>query len=341
MPLAKRVAKAAVSWLFVIPFLRLDVALIRYSFDKPVLADTLTDIPRAIGIAALLTFLILGPLLALYSRRAAGFAFLVLLAGAVVTTGSAGERPRVWDIIAALTPFVVPVVFWLFTSKWPPLVHAGWQRHFAAAFLAVATFGGGVYWWLDMFPFGDCGHGAPPLTGPRSANHIAFIGRAVITGPDRRFAGLSSWAVLRVDRRLWGPFWARGFVFVHGVFRKGDSQPYLIDGRRGWGALSHFLPIVENEDCGRSKPLSEAAVDLRTLQEGPPVGVRIIGRAPKGARRMFQGPSGEIILVADEQGIFERSDLPAGRYGTSDGSSWVGLKSGETWDLPEIHLSTR
>jgi hypothetical protein len=121
------------------------------------------------------------------------------------------------------------------------------------------------------------------------------------------------------------PSWAPDLVILRGFFKQGERKQYFVDGIRSQGLLTHFLPIIEPQHCGRTDFLEGAMVDLRVLQDGPPTsGIRIIGRVytdmyaasepARGAKLLITGPTGTISTATDQQGIYDLIGLPPGHY---------------------------
>lgn len=197
-------------------------------------------------------------------------------------------------------------------------------------------------------------HQNPPITAPQYPDQAVFTAKALVVShgfaPLRNV--LSSWSLLRVERRFWGVSSWTGFVILRIELPKPYADEYLIDGRRSQGLLMHFLPVIEFDDCSHTKPLDHAAVDLRILQDGPPKsGVRIIGQVYEGelitnkpvpaVKLWITGPAGTIATITDAQGIYDLVELPAGHYSIrvdptflhrrSPYSREADLKSGEIW----------
>ena len=171
---------------------------------------------------------------------------------------------------------------------------------------------------------------------PAFPGHAVFTARLIYVGhknTDRLGWQAGDWAVGVVQHRYWGlPWWNSHLVLLtHAVFWQGET--YFIDGRRAGGFLTRFLPIIEAGPCARSRPVVDATVESRVLQETLPArGSRIIGyvRKPEpwtqgltpptphtpfvGAKVTATGLSGKIVAFADREGIYEMDNLPAGDY---------------------------
>ena len=98
-----------------------------------------------------------------------------------------------------------------------------------------------------------------------------------------------------------------------------------MDGNRHSRRLTRHLPIFETQ-CTRTGLLKYSEIDKRVMREGAPKnGVRIMGytlrRKPNhewqkvpGAPVSISGPAGETIVTSDQQGLYDISGLPPGRY---------------------------
>jgi hypothetical protein len=107
-----------------------------------------------------------------------------------------------------------------------------------------------------------------------------------------------------------------------------DHEVDFVDGSRVGGWLTLGLPVVNVLHCGAAGPIEspEAEVELRVLKDGRTKdGVRIIGyverydwehppEPARGIKVVVKGPSGELHLTTDQQGIFDVTDLPPGPY---------------------------
>jgi hypothetical protein len=159
----------------------------------------------------------------------------------------------------------------------------------------------------------DCGEG-PPFADAQHSQGTVFTARIVhvdpILGP-----------VAVVQQRFWGlPRWARIVLLKWG--RVGDE--FFVDGRRAGGVLTgHIVPVIDMK-CTGSAALKDAKVELRLLRDSPHwSGVRIIGRAVErahgeppipGAKVIITGPSGDVTVTTDADGIYDISGLPPGHY---------------------------
>jgi hypothetical protein len=192
----------------------------------------------------------------------------------------------------------------------------------------------------------DCGRKAL-FVHSLSPGHAVFTARIILAGRSIETLGselqmggeastphrlqVGDWAIAAVQKRFWGVPWPRLVLLTNYIYWKGET--YFIDGRRARGLLTQFLPIVEAGPCSRSKPLMDADLELRTLQEGPPAnGARIIGYAespksydghlepPKarpslsGAHILLAGPLGTTVVTTDQNGVYEIDGVPPGDY---------------------------
>jgi hypothetical protein len=232
---------------------------------------------------------------------------------------------------------VIPGLFWLFVSRrnWPlPLQTPLFPQRSSLAgvgvsgllctLLATSVF---LSLFLPWWPLiGDCS-GGPLLNEQGAPSNIDFTARIVFVGP-RTFHGWSLWSVARIERRFSDVPWSvSDFVILRDFFRPTDKfERFFIEGVRSQGVFDRFLPIVERAECGHSRRLNDAVVELRVLEDGPPpFGVRIIGRVLFGDRSkpgtpspgteiLIKGPAGRKLVVTDVQGIYDVTGLPPGRY---------------------------
>jgi hypothetical protein len=221
------------------------------------------------------------------------------------------------------SPFLVLGLFWLFAQEynWPriallPDSPAGRRIVVlvATGFLfCVAIFLTSVHLAVSSENPGDCGEG-PPFADALHSRGAVFTARIVhvdpILGP-----------VAVVQERFWGlPRWARIVLLKWG--RVGDE--FFVDGRPAEGLLTgHIVPVLDMK-CTGSAFLKDAKVELRLLRDSPHWnGVRIIGRAVErahgappiaGAKVIIAGPSGEVTVATDADGIYDVTGLPPGRY---------------------------
>lgn len=175
---------------------------------------------------------------------------------------------------------------------------------------------------------GDCAvH--PPFARPLYDTQAVFVAKIIYVptawDPSKNY---EPWTIGLVQRRYWGlPWWTpRLVVLGHSApyLRKGGE--YFIDADRNGGRISAIFPYLEFRCGSRSKPLSDATVELRLLKEGPPKsGVRIIGRtvrrfgvgdwrAAVGVTVTIIGPTGTISTITDGHGIYDVTGLAAGHY---------------------------
>lgn len=307
-----------------------------------------TPLPwTAVGLTALFFLPFIAPLFVSQNRKKAAMVFAAAaLFATLVFARSHWTKALVPRLAGYSVPFVAFGVFWLWTQRlgWRPLLGArelGTIRRIAGVvFVCTAilvfdvafTFGLSAFSSSRLTP--DCGE-APPLsrpTAPVRRGSAVFTARAILVGrsaswfsPTGRFLGAhgGEWAIGAVQEKFWGlPSWGPRFILMtHFIYWQG--QTYLIDGARGQGFLTRFLPIVRSRDCGRSRPVEYAIVDLRLLHEAPPTGdTRLIGYVKKpeqfvpgdappvepnyasGAKVFVTGSNGERTVATDQAGIY-------------------------------------
>lgn len=176
----------------------------------------------------------------------------------------------------------------------------------------------------------------PPYLKPLAPWQALFTARILYVGRVDSKSAMQSghrfgpWAIAHVNHRYWGlPWWSSSIVVIApGRFQEGEA--YFVDGRVGWLPHSRFLPIVSTPACNRTQALSEAVVDTRILNQGPPrTGVRIIGRTYRrraaggdergyepapGVRVEIKGPSGSMFVTSDSEAVYDATGLPPGHY---------------------------
>jgi hypothetical protein len=302
----------------------------------------------ALGLTLLFFAPFVAPLFAIRNRKRAIYFFLVCaaLVSPVLASSqwSASLLPRLAGWAAPLVAFGL---FWLGTKQWDCALLVGsrstpLRRRLWTVFATVAvvlildiaiTFA--MVAWQSSLWTPDCS-GRALFAKPAFPGHAVFTARLIYVGhknTDRLGWQAGDWAIGVVQNRYWGlPWWNSHLVLLtHAVFWQGET--YFIDGRRPDGFLTRFLPIVEAGPCARSRPVVDATVESRVLQETLPArGSRIIGyvRKPEpwtqgltaptphtpfvGAKVTATGLSGKIVAVADREGIYEMDNLPAGDY---------------------------
>jgi hypothetical protein len=231
---------------------------------------------------------------------------------------------------------LIPGLFWLFTSSrnWPLALQNPLFPHrprlatllgtglFAVVILASVLISLSLPWWPLI---GDCGTG-PLLNEQGSPQNVDFTAKILFVGPVS-YEGWSLWAVARIEERFSdAPRSIFGLVILRQFFRPTDKfEWFFVEGGRSQGTLTSFLPVIERVECGHSKRLTFATVELTVLRDGPPpIGVRIIGRvytdranykAPStGTEVLITGPAGQKVVVTDNRGIFDVTGLPPGEY---------------------------
>ena len=267
-----------------------------------------TPIGALIG-AIVAIFSLIAPMLATWSPRVAARIYLWIAPTALLLVPSFHEpfgygilgrditdwNPRTATATAAIIfvgSLVVPCFFW----RWA--VRHGWPRLLAQGSLSrypklVATAGSVMLTSLFLvalllslnFPWrpivGDCG-GRPLLVEGAPAG-LDFTGSVLFVGPGI-YHGQSLWSVVRVDHVYSPKAWAvPNLVILRGGFRIEDTaRQYFVEGTRSHAAFGRFLPIIEPVDCGYTRPLEDASVEVRVLRDGPPKsGIRLIGQVYK------------------------------------------------------------
>jgi hypothetical protein len=318
------------------------------------------EIPTAVGLTTLFFLLIFAALLAVRYKKRAVYLFVVIAVLAGIVFGRSHWTKAFIPPFAGWSAlFLAFGLFWLGTNK------RGWAsplqprprplgRQAAAVVLScIVVFCVDVAFTFGLSALGsslfspDCG-GHGPAIRPRSPYHavftarIVFVGRsleALTRGPSSFLsskgydARVGDWAIGVVHEKFWGlPLWTPRLVLLTNfVYWKGET--YFIDGSRGHGLLTERLPIVEGGLCGgRTRPVSDAIVDLRLLHAQSATGTRLIGyvREPAkfvgglappvplklaaGAKIRVTGPAGTRIVTTDPSGVYEVDDLPPSDY---------------------------
>lgn len=232
-----------------------------------------------------------------------------------------------------------------------------WTRRrkvLAVTFALILLFLGATAWDLLTPAYFSCHYEPQPFAGTQSPKQAVFIARVVSTGIlwPRSREPLSEgyprryWALAVVQKEFWGlPWWDHKIVlltlFVRGGGFLQSGETYFVDGNRWSSRLTRYLPVFEMH-CTRTSRIKGAEIDLRALHDGPPQNsVRILGytlrqKSPSnwektpGQKVGITGPSGEILVISDQQGIYDVSGLAPGRYivhGTD-------ARAGPYWALP-------
>jgi hypothetical protein len=347
------------------------------------------EIPTAIGLTTVFFLLIFAALLAIRYRKSAIYPFAVIAVLAGIVFGRSHWTKAFLPPFAGWSAlFLVFGLFWLGTNRhrWPSLRQPrprSMGRRAAAIVLTcmvvfcvdvMVTFGLSAVG-SSLFS-GDCG-GRPPSVRPRSPYHavftarILFVGRsieALTRGPSSFLSSkgydprVGDWAVGLVQEKFWGlPSWTPRLVLLTNfIYWKGET--YFVDGSRGHGLLSERLPIVEGGLCGgRTRPVSDAIVDLRLLHQPASTGTRLIGcvREPgkfvsglappvppklaAGSKISVTGAAGTRIMTTDLSGVYEVDDLPKGDYTLQllvPDDQMVGFFAGEE-SPAKVHLHGR
>jgi len=307
-----------------------------------------TPLPStAIWLTALFYAPFLTPLLAARSRKLAVCLFVISAALAGAVFGTSGWTKVLVPRLAAWSAlFLLFGLFWLGTHRfrWPPLVEPRPRSMGKRVLLALVTslLVGvlcvaatlGITIWRSSSSGPDC-NGRRLFARPLFPDHAVFTARILRSGHQRKIAErwVGDWAVGVIGERFWGvPPWAPRLVLLtSGIFWKGET--YLVDGRRAWGLLTRFLPVVYVGVCTRTRPVADAPVDLRVLRHPPSLSsAHLIGyvERPKPfvdeltpptrptplafARLTLSGPDGTRSITTDESGVYQVDGLPAGDY---------------------------
>jgi len=295
----------------------------------------------AIGFAA-----ILGPFVATRNPKTACRIVLWVVPITPLPIGLFGlffplARAIALGILVVAGAMVIPGLYWLFTSRgdWPLPIESPIfsNRPILASFFTTVLFAVLIItavlvsfalpWWPPML---DCS-GRSLLSEQGAPRSTDFTAKVLFVGP-RTFQGFSLWAIARVEQRFSREPWSiLNLVVLRNFFHPSDKFAwFFIEGHRSRGMNARFLPVIERDECGRSRLLKNAAVPLRILHDGTPsVGVRIIGcvydaplctspperRTPiPGASVVITGPAVKTVVMTDDDGIFDVSGLPVGEY---------------------------
>lgn len=239
------------------------------------------------------------------------------------------------SLIVALVCALSPGLFWMVASRrnWPlPFSTELFRRRPFLALSAVISLlcllllaSGTVSFLLPWWPpVGDCSFG-PLLDNSGKPQFIDFTARIEFVGP-QSLRGYSLFSVAGVEERFSDSIWSiPKIVILRDFFRPTDvGQQFFIEGKRSFSPFARFLPVVERVECGHSRRISRALVQLRTLRDGPPrSGVRIIGavfrsrediKPSPGTTVLIKGPAGNTVAVTDGDGVYDVAGLPFGRY---------------------------
>ena len=349
--------------------------------------------PTAIGLTIIFFLPIFAALLAIRYRKRAIYLFgaTVVLAG-IVFGLSHWTKVFLPPFGAWSALFLLCGLFWRGTGNrgWPslfqPRLRPLRQRAVAFVFTCIAVLCVDLCVTLGLSALGsslfsgDC-RGKPIFVHSLGPSHAVFTARIIYVGRSlearTRSTGLfhsghsavvldprvGDWAIGVVQERFWGlPSWAPRLVLLTDyIYWKGET--YFIDGSRTNGLLSQFLSIVgAGVNCSRTRPASDAVVELRALREAPSAsGRRLIGyvRQPEkfvgglvppippkpavGARISLVGSIGARTVTADKSGIYQVDDLPPGDYTLQllvPDSQLVGFWEGDA--LPaKVHLDNQ
>ncbi len=285
------------------------------------------EIPAAIGLTVVFFLPVWTGLLAIRGRRRVRYLFALTLGLAGLVFRFSHWTKALLPSLAGWSPlFLLFGLFWLETSVrgWPPLLQPRERSLLGRAGVLVLT--GMVVLCADLaVTLGlsalesslfspDC-NGKPPMVRPESAYHAVFTARVVFVGrsrPERIFGNpelpqygdsrRGEWGVGAIQERFWGvPAWSHFVLLTNFNYQKGTT--YFVDGTRERGLLIRMLPIVSGRiSCSRTKPVQDAAVDLRILHA-----------------RALKTPSSQRshVLTVD---LAEQGEMP--NIGISPGSCW-------------------
>jgi hypothetical protein len=265
------------------------------------------------GLALLGLALLTSSLVAVRSRKTAGFILLAAMPVAAACLAYATSGEGLPPLVGWLVPLLLPGLFWMLTERrgWPSLVRDRPRSlrmrvsAVAVTFAAVLCLDVGLTVILSgmrssLFS-GTCG-GHPPYRRAASPSHAVFTARVIFaarsfdarrtenglrpTGPD---VDVGDWAIGVVEESFWGlPRWARVVLLTNNVYWKGET--YFVDGHRAGGLVTQLLPIVEGGvGCSRTRPAQYAAVDLRLLRRPSPPGATRLTGVVRGPETFIPG----------------------------------------------------
>jgi len=196
----------------------------------------------------------------------------------------------------------------------------------------------------------DCGVG--PLLNQGAPLGLDFTASVLFVGP-RKDHHQSLWSVVRVDHvyspKAWGAL--PNLVILRGEFRTEDlARRYFVEGQRSYAPFARVLPIIEPLDCGHTKSLEDAAVEVRVLRDGPPKsGIRLIGKVCKrdgccsisctpvpGIGVSIDGPDGKMELVTDPRGVYDVIKTLPGRYTIGSATAYETIET--ELKMGDVHI---
>lgn len=331
----------------------------------------------AVGLLFVSLLLLIAPIVALRHPRAASLIlllpvpFLVLwcclaMPWPLTQFSFEGATTNSVTLMTMLSLFILPGAYWLFLSKTDnksvstPVVRTT-TKVITVTVIVISvvcvTIGMDIY----SRNIGECHYEMHPFAKQLFPRQAVFTAREIGSGllwPSRSVANQSPglpkkyWALVSVQKPFWGlPWWDRKIALLTVttnadlLFEPGEN--YFIDGRHESGVLTRFLPIY-SIFCTRTNRLKDAEIDMRVLRDGSPHdGIRILGRTVKVVSRnlepvagipiVISGPSGKTNVTSDQNGVFDISGLPPGRYNIGRQTE----KGGVVWEQPSCMSEVR
>ena len=191
--------------------------------------------------------------------------------------GWSAERAAATAAVVFTGSLVLPYFFWRWTLRhgWPALCERGPLSRrpklaFAVGALMFTSLSAFALLLSLSYPWrpiiGDCGGG--PLLSEGVPVGLDFTASVLFVGP-RSYRDRSLWSVVRVDQVYSPKTWVLPhFVVLRGWFRAEDAgKQYFVECQRSYAPFGRYLPIIEPLDCGHTKPLQDAAAELRELRQ--------------------------------------------------------------------------
>jgi hypothetical protein len=259
----------------------------------------------------------------IYSSAASALVFTVL----VVRLSDGLTDRHFWGsellILGFSALLLLPSLFWRFVANrgWEPVSQKA-KASAGVAALLILVFGAATSLVLAVHrrEIGDCEFIHRPYAAQARPRQVLV--RARITHRDPIFG-----SVAVVAQHYWGmPWWNRRIVFLKDV-AGWNGKEVLLDGWRFDGIVSRFLPVIYFTCGTRTRLIENAEADLRILQDGPLLGIRIIGRTatehsyadylliPKqGVEVEAFSDKRKFVARTDEKGIYDFKNLPLDTY---------------------------